>query len=97
MARITFPDGRWMDVTPLLVDDELEIADLAEVENDFRAQVGFLRGVRDVIDRRTLETSWGGGAGALTKTQMFGVLAQLRVVTEDDALPPDNGTSSETQ
>jgi len=28
MARITFPDGRWVDLRPMYVDDELAIHDL---------------------------------------------------------------------
>lgn len=96
MARITLSGDRWLDVTPMLVDDELEIADLTEVENDFKGQVAFLRGLRDIVDRHTIAASWDGGAGRLTKAEMYSVLGQIRVVTEDDALPPANGTSSET-
>lgn len=96
MARIDFPDGRWLVIDPMLVDDELALADLAEAEGDYKGQVAFVRGMRDLLDARITSTSWGGGAGKMTKAEMYGVFAQWRVATEDDALPPVSGTSSET-
>lgn len=96
MARIAFPDGRWLDIDPMWVDDELAIADLADTEGDFKAQVAFLRGMRDIIQNRTTATSWGGSVGQMSKDDLMSVFVQWRTATEDDALPPDNGPSSET-
>ncbi len=105
MARIDFKDGRWIELRPMYVDDELAIYDLAEAgsamegsedEDAARRYFGLLREAKRVIDGATTAASWEGGAGRLQRDDLLGLIAQWRTATEDDALPPVNEPSSET-
>jgi hypothetical protein len=105
MARIDFKDGRWIDLRPMNVDDELAIYDLAEAgtamegsedEAAARRYFGLLRTAKQIIDDATEAASWDGGAGKLQRDDLLGLIAQWRTATEDDALPPDNEPSSAT-
>lgn len=105
MARIDFKDGRWIELRPMYVDDELAIYDLAEAgsamegtedEDAARRYFGLLREAKRVIDGATTAASWEGGAGRLQRDDLLGLIAQWRTATEDDALPPVNEPSSGT-
>lgn len=39
MARFTYPDGRWVSLRPMYVDDELAFADLASAGEELDAAV----------------------------------------------------------
>lgn len=105
MARIDFKDGRWIELRPMYVDDELAIYDLADAgsamegsddEGTARRYFELLREAKTIIDGATLAASWEGGAGRLQRDDLLGLIAQWRVATEDDALPPVSEPSSGT-
>jgi hypothetical protein len=106
MAHITLKDGRWIELRPMYVDDELAIYELAEAgsameagddEAAARRYFGLLRDAKRLIDDATTAASWEGGAERLQRDDLLGLIAQWRTATEDDALPPVNEPSSETQ
>ena len=98
MARIELSEGRWVDLRPMLAKDEALIGELAEVE-DSKDVTGYFkvkaRMVRS-LDEATREASWEGGFGELPKGETLTALFLWNAATEEEALPPDNGTSSET-
>lgn len=107
MAKVTFSDGRWVELRPMYVDDELAVAELGDAgtalesgegadEEKARAYFGLLRRVKTMLDDAVVRASWDGGMGRLTTSDMLGVIAQWRESSEDAALPPANGTSSAT-
>lgn len=134
MARIDFPDGRWVELRPMYVDEELALDDLDRANDDIvaasaaaraaadtmtaagddpvqreaaleaaaerlnelqRAVADRLREMRRIMADACIATSWGGPLTArITKAEFRMVLVQWRIATEDDALPPESGTSS---
>jgi hypothetical protein len=106
MARITFPDGRWIDLRPMWVNDELAVEELGQAGSEadaaegdeaqaaYQRYTGMLRKVRGLLDGATIATSWDGDAGQMTRDDMLGLLGQWRNATEDDAVPPSSGASS---
>lgn len=135
MARITFPDGRWVQLRPMYVADELAFHEMAEAGTEVEKvrervaeviaalgpepteeqQAAALEALSDEavqledmyfkrmqvtlerMQEACSETSWGGPlADRLTRSELYGLVRRWRTATEDDALPPDNGPSSET-
>ena len=102
MARITFNDGRWIELRPMWVDDELAVEELgtagSELEGTgddpdaataaYQRYTALLRQVRALLDAATTATSWGGGAGQMTRDDMLGLIGQWRRASQDDAVPP---------
>lgn len=63
-------------------------------------QAIYFQRLRETVARMTgacLATSWGGPLpDRVTRDELYGLVRQWRLASEDDALPPANGTSSET-
>ena len=105
MARIDFPDGRWVELRPMYVDDELALDELAKAgdaveaagedrDEAYRRYIDLLRQTKAVIEDATTAKSWEGSVGRMSRDDLMGLLGQWRRVTEDDAVPPVNGASS---
>lgn len=103
MARITLPDGRWLDMRTMTVNDELVMDDLgaagseaeATTEDDPKAAesaygryMGLLRQTKAILVAATTATSWGGDAGDMGRDAMFELVSQWRKAGEDAAVPP---------
>jgi len=98
MARIELSAGRWVRLRPMLAKDEALIGRMAELEdtNDATGYFKLKAQMMDQLDEATLESNWEGGFGELPKDELLVVLLQWDRSTEEEALPPDSGTSSET-
>lgn len=132
MARITFPDGRWIELRPMYVDDELAVEELGRsgeelevaraalvaatdaltgktgdelkaalevlttrVEEFQRIYYDMLRRARDRMAAACTATSWGGSFGErIQSSEIQQIIADWRTLTQDDAIPPQSGTSS---
>ena len=98
MARLELSEGRWANLRPMLAKDEMLIGELAELEETRDASSYFRVKARMVraLDDATREASWEGGFGELPKDEILVALLKWDRATEEEALPPDSGTSSET-
>src|SRR3954463_14080143 len=95
MPKLTLPDGRWLVMRLPTVNEHLGIIDLPEAKTG-PARTERLRFFRDTLRAATLETSWGGDAGDLSIVQMSKLINPWLRLAEDDAVPPEPGSSSET-
>lgn len=96
MARLVLSEGRWADLRPMLAKEEMLIGDLVELSgkdtNYFRVKKAMVQ----ALDGATREASWEGGFGELPKDEVLTAILLWDRLTEEEALPPDSGTSSET-
>jgi hypothetical protein len=95
MARITLPDGRWLEVRLPTTDEFLLLLDVPDDESR-RPFVQRIREVRDIFESACSATSWGGRPGDLQPLQLIELVGPWLDATEDDALPPESGADSET-
>lgn len=97
MARIETSKGVAV-LRPMLAKDEMLIGELAELEESKEASTYYKVKTRMVraLDAAILSADWEGGFGELPKDEVLIALLRWDRATEDDALPPDSGTSSET-
>lgn len=97
MARIDTSKGVAV-LRPMLAKDELLIGELAEVDDGSDVVTYFRTKAKMVkaLDEATISADWEGGFGELPKDEILMVLLKWNTATEEEALPPDNGTSSET-
>jgi len=96
MARLMLSEGRWADMRPMLAKDEMLIGELVDLENKDTSYFRIKRDMVRALDAATREASWDGGFGELPKDEILTAILLWDRLTEDEALPPDNGTSSET-
>jgi hypothetical protein len=97
MARIETSKGAAV-LRPMLAKDEILIGELAELEESGNATTYYRIKARMVraLDDATQRADWEGGFGELPKDEILVSLIKWDRGTEDEALPPENGTSSET-
>jgi hypothetical protein len=97
MARIETSKGEAV-LRPMLAKDEILIGELAELEdtNDASAYYRIKARMVRALDEATQRADWEGGFGELPKDEILVSLIKWDRGTEEEALPPDNGTSSET-
>jgi hypothetical protein len=86
MATFTISDGRTITLRTMLVDDDVAIDRLRQHE-DGGDDFSLIRGIRDLIDEATESASWTGGAGRLTRMQMFRLLRDWTQAADEDAVP----------
>jgi hypothetical protein len=97
MARIETSKGVAM-LRPMLAKDEVLIGELALLEGTpgwtdyYRIKARMVR----ALDDATLSAAWEGGFGELPKDEVLATLLSWDRATDEEALPPVNGTSSET-
>lgn len=98
MARITLGEGRSATLRPMLAKDEALLGEFAQLEGgtDWKAYYGLKARMLRHLEDATIETSWDGGFGEVPNGDLPAVFIQWDAATEDEALPPENGTSSET-
>jgi len=98
MARITLSEGRWADLRPMRSKDEALLGEFAELEGtqDWKAYYGLKARMLRHLEDATRETSWEGGFGELPNGDLPAIFIQWDAATDDEALPPENGPSSET-
>lgn len=96
MARLVLSEGRWADLRPMLAKDEMLIGELVDLENKDTAYFRIKRDMVRALDAATREASWVGGFGELPKDEILTAILLWDRLTEEEALPPDSGTSSET-
>lgn len=98
MARVTTSKGA-AELRPMLMNDELLLSDLADLEgqkdnasNFYSVKGRMLR----ALDAATVSAPWEGGFGVLPAREVLTAYVLWNNATDEEALPPDNGTSSET-
>lgn len=103
MARIDLGGGRWVDLRPMRVKDEVLIGKLARFEStedkDDKAITAYFElklEMLEALDAATLAASWEGGFGELPKGDLLTALFLWNGATEEEALPEGNAPNSET-
>ncbi|HUW17592.1 MAG TPA: hypothetical protein VMW94_10985 [Actinomycetes bacterium] len=97
MARITTSKGE-ATLRPMLAKDEALLGEFAELEGtrDWKAYYRLKGRMLRHLEDAAKEIPWEGGFGELPNDEVQVVFIQWDGATDEDALPPDNGTSSET-
>lgn len=96
MARLTLPDGRWIEIRPQFIREQNAIRDLNDRTPPDTPILDYLNDLLVILRPAVTETSWDGDVDELTPKQALLVMREWPRVTEDDAFPPVPGTSSGT-
>lgn len=98
MARIALSEGRWADLRPMLAKDEALMAEFSDLEGstDWKAYYRLKARMTAALDAALREASWEGGFGELPADEAPVAFIKWDNATEEEALPPDSGNSSET-
>ncbi len=97
MARIDLPDGRWVNLRPMWLSEKVAIvAYEEETEGKQTSYLERMTAYAALLRPGITETSWGGDIADMPETTMLNIMARWQTISEDDALPPVTGTSSET-
>ena len=96
MERIDLDRGRWLRFErPMYISDRRAIVAAAE-SSEGSTLLDMMASMCAVIEPSVEERSWTGAFDQLTVDELNDVARQWSQQTEDDALPPADGTSSET-
>jgi len=96
MERINLDRGRWLRFErPMYISDRRAIVNAAE-SSEGTTLLDMMAAMCAVIEPAIAERSWDGAFDQLTVDELNDVARQWSQQTEDDALPPADGTSSET-
>ena len=96
MERIPLARGRWVRFErPMYISDRRAMASVSDMPEDATLFDVFDR-ILSVIEPAIAERSWDGPLDMMTPDEMQEVGRAWRDQTEDDALPPADGTSSGT-
>jgi hypothetical protein len=95
MARVTTSKGEAV-LRPMLAKDEMLIGELVDLERKDTSYFKIKSRMVKALDAAIIEAPWEGGFGELPKDEILTAILQWDRATEDEALPPDSGTSSET-
>lgn len=95
MERIDLPRGRWLRFDrPMYLSDKRAFRALAAAEDmDY---LDMMAGYVGIIEPAVAERSWAGPFDQLTEDELLSVARAWGQQTEDAAVPPATGTSSET-
>lgn len=96
MERIELARGRWVRFErPMYISDRRAMATVADMGEDAKLLEVYDRYL-SVIEPAIAERSWDGPFDQLTSDELLDIAKAWKDQTEDSALPPDAGTSSET-
>ena len=95
MARVTLHDSRWVDLRPMWVSDKVAIVEL-DRDRDESALLDYMSRLAGILERGVLARSWEGSLLDMTEMALLGLVRDWAVITDQDALPEANGTSSGT-
>jgi hypothetical protein len=96
MERIPLARGRWVRFDrPMYISDRRLMASVADMPEDSSLLDVFDR-LLSVIEPVVAERSWDGPFDQLTPDELQDIGRAWRDQSEDDALPLDDATSSET-
>jgi len=93
VVRIHYPDGQWVDMRLASVDQQLSL-----VDSDYEelAPIEQMRFLRELAKDSFVRCSWGPGTiGAMSLGRLTDLLGPWLRATEDDAVPPPSGSSSD--
>lgn len=95
MDRIDLPRGRWVRFgRPMYISDKRAFRALAAAEGmDY---LDMMAGYVGVLEPASAERSWEGPFDQLTEDELLHLAQRWAQQTEDAAVPPATGTSSET-
>ena len=96
MERITLPRDRWVRFArPMYLSDKRAFRTLALAEDmDY---LDMMAGYVAILEPAVAERSWEGPFDQLTENELLSVAQTWMQQTEDAAVPPESGTSSETR
>lgn len=95
MEKINLPRGRWVRFErPMYIADKREFRRLSEAEGLTFLEMmdGFIK----VLEPAVAEKSWAGPLDQVTDDELLHLSQTWQQQTEDAAVPPETGTSSET-
>lgn len=95
-GHVALADGRWLDLRPMYISELKAV--IAWQERD--EQGTFIEQVDEIvalIEPAVRARSWDGSFEDMSPDELFKLIGRWRTVTEDDALPPENGTDSATK
>jgi hypothetical protein len=97
MARIKTSKGE-ATLRPMLAKDERLIGEFADLDGskDWKAYYRLKSRMVDALDAAIIEVEWDGDFGDLPADEIQVAIIMWDNATEEQALPPENGTSSET-
>ena len=96
MERINLSRGRWLRFDrPMYISDRRGIVAAAE-GSDETTLLQMMAAMCAVIEPGVAERSWDGPFDQMTVDELNDIARQWSQQTEDDAIPPADGTSSET-
>lgn len=95
MERIPLPRDRWVRFgRPMYISDKRAFRALAMAEDmDY---LDMMAGYVGILEPACVERSWDGPFDALTEPELIHIAQAWMQQTEDAAVPPATGTSSET-
>ena len=96
MARLTLSEGRSANLRPMLAKDLMLLGDLLDLNARDTGYFKVYKRMVQALDAATIDASWEGGFGELPKDEILSSILMWDRATEDEALPPESGTSSET-
>ena len=94
MATVTLSDGRTLSLRPMYIREKRAIIDLQEATTDESPILDYTEALGAVIEPAV--SDFDGSIYDMTEMQLLQLINQWSTVTEDDAIPPENGTGSET-
>jgi hypothetical protein len=96
MDRIEMARGRWVRFSrPMYISDRRAMAAVSDMP-DGAAYLDVFDHILAVVEPAVAERSWDGPFDQMTDDELWEVCRAWRDQTEGDALPPAEGTSSET-
>jgi len=96
MQRIPLARGRWVRFErPMYISDRRAMASVSDMPAD-ATLLDVFDHILGVIEPALAERSWEGPLDQMTADELQEVARQWADQSEDDALPPVEGTSSET-
>ena len=95
MDRIDLPRGRWVRFgRPMYISDKRAFKALAEAEK--MPYLEMMDGYIGILEPAVAEKSWDGPLDQVTEEELLTLSQAWQQQTEDAAVPPVSGTSSET-
>jgi hypothetical protein len=80
----------------MYISDRRQVSELAESMPEDATVLDAYAATLAIIESALAERSWEGPFDQLTVKELEDILQAWAEQTEDDAIPPDDGTSSET-
>ena len=95
MARITLPDGRWLELRPMWLSERNALLALSDRAGDM-LYVDYYNTLAGIVGKGVEALSWEGSVADMAEERLAWLSKEWGRITDEDALPEANGTASET-